>query len=249
VSNQTIRTPKTTALTCAALLLSFAGQVSAQRNIENGKEIFRRDCAVCHGAYGEVSNEVVPNILGQYPGYLLTQMAAFLSTDPKTHRGGVAGSLKQSILSEESVEDIQDIVAWLGTIEYNVVGESKEEADARGELAANGWWLANFAGCGNCHGDDFMGLRVRNPGTGELDPGIGDPFTPKLVGLKGGYIQRQLENYQSGDRAGGMSAMKHIMAPLFQTPRMIQAIGVYAEDVHILPVLGPGDAVEQETDQ
>jgi cytochrome c553 len=140
-------------------------------------------------------------------------------------------------------------VAWLGTIEYNVVGESKEEADARGELAANGWWLANFAGCGNCHGDDFMGLRVRNPGTGELDPDIGGPFTPKLVGLKGDYIQRQLEAYQSGRRAGGMSAMKHIMAPLFQTPRMIQAIGVYAEDVHILPVLGPGDAVEQETDQ
>lgn len=240
---------KTTALACAAWFLLLSGQAFAQRDFENGKEIFKRDCAVCHGAYGEVSNEVVPNLLGQYPGYLLTQMAAFLSDDPKSHRGGVAGSLKRSILSEESVEDIQDIVAWLGTIEYEVVGESKEEAEARGELAANGWWLANFAGCGNCHGDDFMGLRVRNPATGELDPDIGGPFTPKLVGLKHDYIQRQLQNYQSGTRAGGMSAMKHIMAPLFQTPRMIQAIGVYAEDVHILPVLSPEEVAEQETNQ
>jgi cytochrome c553 len=216
-------------------LILFNGLCFAE-DLENGKTIYLKVCASCHGQYGEVSNEVIPNILGQYPGYLLTQMAAFLSDDPKQARQGVAGNLKRSILSEISVEDIEDIVAWLGTIEYTIVGASKAEADARGELAANGWWLANFAGCGNCHGDDFQGLRVRNPGTGELDPEVGAPFTPKLVGLKHGYLTRQLKAYQNGNRAGGMSAMKHIMAPLFQTPRMMQAIGVYAEDVHIVPV-------------
>jgi cytochrome c553 len=218
-----------------ASLIFLSGLCFAE-DLENGKAIYLEVCASCHGQYGEVSNEVVPNILGQYPGYLLTQMAAFLSDDPKQARQGVAGNLKRSILSEISVEDIEDIVAWLGTIEYTIVGASKAEADARGELAANGWWLANFAGCGNCHGDDFQGLRVRNPGTGELDPEVGAPFTPKLVGLKHGYLTRQLKAYQNGNRAGGMSAMKHIMAPLFQTPRMMQAIGVYAEDVHIVPV-------------
>lgn len=78
---------------------------------------------------------------------------------------------------------------------------------------------------------------MRNPGTGLLDPDIGDPFTPKLVGLKYEYLIRQLQAYQHGRRAGGMSAMKHVMAPLFQTPRMMQAIGQYAEDVHIVPVI------------
>lgn len=216
-------------------LILFHGLCFAE-DVENGEAIYLKVCASCHGQYGEISNEVIPNILGQYPGYLLTQMAAFLSDDPKQARQGVAGNLKRSILSEISVEDIEDIVAWLGTIEYTIVGASKAEADARGELAANGWWLANFAGCGNCHGDDFQGLRVRNPGTGELDPEVGAPFTPKLVGLKHGYLVRQLQAYQNGNRAGGMAAMKHIMAPLFQTPRMMQAIGVYAEDVHIIPV-------------
>ena len=220
------------------LLLSVAGMsVNAGDNVENGKNLYARDCAVCHGDYGEVSNSVVPNLLGQYPGYMLTQIEAFLSDDPKNARGGIAGSLKRSILLDHSVQDIRDIIAYLDSIEYKVVGASKEDAEARGELATNGWWLANFAGCGNCHGDDFQGLRVRNPGTGEIDPDVGAPFTPKLVALRYDYIKRQLQAYQYGRRAGGMSAMKHVMAPLFQTPRMLQAIGVYAEDVHVVPMI------------
>jgi cytochrome c553 len=219
------------------MMVSLIVPALAEENPENGKSLFAEHCAVCHGEYGEISNEVIPNILGQYKGYMLTQMQAFLSDDPKSARGGIAGSLKRSILLDLSVQDIKDIVEYLGTIEYKVVGASKEEAEARGELATNGWWLANFAGCGNCHGDDFQGLRVRNPGTGLLDPDIGDPFTPKLVGLKYEYLIRQLQAYQHGRRAGGMSAMKHVMAPLFQTPRMMQAIGQYAEDVHVVPVV------------
>jgi len=219
-----------------ALLLCV--DLYAADDVKNGKAVYDDVCATCHGRYGETSNEVIPNILGQYPGYLLSQMAAFLSDDPKAARRGVGGNLKRSILSEIKVQDIKDIVAYLGTIKYRVVGASKKEAEARGELAANGWWLANYAGCGNCHGDDFQGLRVREPGTGEIDPGIGAPFTPKLVGLKYEYLVRQLQAYQDGRRAGGMSAMKHIMAPLFQTPRMMQAIGVYARDVRVVPVPG-----------
>jgi cytochrome c553 len=226
-----------------ALLLSNISY--AEVNLNNGKAVYKQACATCHGEYGEVSNEVIPNILGQYPAYMLTQMAAFLADDPKESRGGVAGNLNRSILSGLTVEDIQDVVAYLGTIEYRIVGASKEEAESRGELAANGWWLANYAGCGNCHGDDFQGLRVRNPGTGELDPGVGTPMTPKLVGLKYEYLVRQLRAYQSGDRAGGLSAMKHIMAPLFQSPRMMQAIGVYAEEVSIVPVIDAESGAQQ----
>jgi cytochrome c553 len=225
--------------------LLFCNTPYAEEDLNNGKAVYKQECATCHGDYGEVSNEVIPNILGQYPAYLLTQMAAFLSDDPKESRRGVAGNLKRSILSGLTVEDVQDVVAYLGTIEYMIVGASKEEAESRGELAANGWWLANYAGCGNCHGDDFQGLRVRNPGTGELDPGVGAPMTPKLVGLKYEYLVRQLRTYQSGERAGGMSAMKHIMAPLFQTPRMMQAIGVYAEGVSIVPVVDSNSGEQQ----
>ena len=223
----------------------FSSILYAETNLSNGKEVYKQECATCHGEYGEVSNEVIPNILGQYPAYLLTQMAAFLADDPKESRRGVAGNLKRSILSGLTVEDVRDVVAYLGTIEYKIIGASKEEAEARGVLAANGWWLANFAGCGNCHGDDFQGLRVRNPGTGELDPDVGAPMTPKLVGLKYEYLVRQLSAYQSGDRAGGLSAMKHIMAPLFQTPRMMQAIGVYAEAVSIVPVTNAESGAQQ----
>jgi len=232
-----VSTPGIRSLAAAGMLIWWIAGAGAEENIDNGEALFTKNCAVCHGQYGETSDDVIPNLLGQYPAYMLGQIQAFLSDDPMDARRGIAGSLKRSILLDRSVDDIQDIVAYLDSIDYKIIGASKKEAEARGELATNGWWLANFAGCGNCHGDDFQGLRVRNPGTGELDPDVGAPFTPKLVGLKYGYLKRQLQAYQYGRRAGGMSAMKHAMAPLFQTPRMLQAIGAYAEDVHIVPVL------------
>lgn len=221
----------------ATILLSISSTASAIDDSSNGKQLYKSHCSNCHGTYGEVSNDVVPNILGQYPGYMLTQIRGFLTDDPKQARGGIPGKVKRSIFSNLTVQEIRDIVAYIGSIEYKIVGASKQETESRGELAMGGWWLANFAGCGNCHGDDQQGLRVRNPATGELDPDVGAPLTPKLVGLKYGYIKRQLKAYETGQRAGGMAAMKHIMAPLFQTPRMLQAIGEYAKDVHIVPVL------------
>ena len=229
-------TAGSSALAVLALLLLCA-PAAADDDLARGARLFGEKCVVCHGTYGEVSNEVIPNILGQYSAYMLTQMQAFLSDDPRSARSGVAGSLKRSLLLDLSVHDIQDIIAYLDTIEYRVVGASRAEAEARGDLALNGWWLANYAGCGNCHGDNFQGLRVRNPGTGEIDPEIGAPFTPKLIGLKYEYLMRQLDAYQDGRRAGGMSGMKHVMAPLFKTPRMMRAIGAYAEGVEIVPIV------------
>jgi cytochrome c553 len=211
--------------------------VLAEDDKGKGQQLFAGHCASCHGQYGEVSNEVIPNLLGQYPGYMLSQLANFVSPDPKTARRGVAGELKRSLLLELTAQDFRDIVTYLDSIEYNVVGASEEEAKARGKLALQGWWLGNYAGCGNCHGDDQMGLRVRNPANGELDPTIYAPFTPKLMALTGEYIDRQLRNYQDGRRAGGMAAMKHIMAPLFRTPRLIQALGEYAKGVSVVPLV------------
>jgi len=211
--------------------------VLAEDDKGKGQQLFAGHCASCHGQYGEVSNEVIPNLLGQYPGYMLSQLANFVSSDPKTARRGVAGELKRSLLLELTAQDFRDIVTYLDSIEYKVVGASEEEAKARGKLALQGWWLGNYAGCGNCHGDDQMGLRVRNPANGELDSTIYAPFTPKLMALTGEYIDRQLRNYQDGRRAGGMAAMKHIMAPLFRTPRLIQALGEYAKGVSVVPLV------------
>ena len=223
------------AVLSVSLLYPAAGQ--SADDPDKGQALFAENCASCHGQYGEVSNEVVPNILGQYPGYMLSQLAGFVSPDPETTRGGVAGNMKRSVLLDLSGQDLRDIVSYLDSLDYKVVGATEEEAKSRGDLAYQGWWLANYAGCGNCHGDDQMGLRVRDPATGSFDPTIYAPFTPKLMALKGEYIDRQLANYQSGQRANGMGAMKHIMAPLFRTPRLIQAIGEYAKGVRVVPII------------
>jgi cytochrome c553 len=233
-------------LICLAVgaCLGLATAALAVDDPKNGKELFAQRCASCHGEYGEASTAVIPNILGQYPGYVLTQLAAFVATDPDATRGGSAGNMKRSILLELSVQDFRDIVSYLESIPYEVVGASEVEAKSRGDLAYQGWWLANYAGCGNCHGDDQKGLRMRDPATGELDPLVYAPFTPKLMALKGDYIERQLINYRDGVRGGGMSAMKHSMAPLFLTPRLLQAISAYAEDVYVVPQVEKMDVTQ-----
>ncbi len=66
------------AIPLALLLLSHTPALAVE-NTANGKALFAEKCEVCHGQYGEISDEVIPNLLGQYPGYLLTQMQAFLS--------------------------------------------------------------------------------------------------------------------------------------------------------------------------
>ncbi|MEH6471890.1 MAG: c-type cytochrome [Halopseudomonas sp.] len=218
-----------------ALCLGSISLASAE-DLVQGKALYLERCSTCHGNYGEISTDVVPNLLGQYPGYMLTQLHGFLSEDPKTRRGGPAGNFKRSILMGLDADNLHDIVGYLDSIEYRVEGATQADAKARGELAMAGWWLANYAGCGNCHGDNQMGVNVRSPLTGEIDPTVQVPLTPKLVALKGGYIDRQLAAYMSGQRAGGMAGMKHIMAPLFRTPRLIQAVGAYAEGVSVIPV-------------
>lgn len=233
------------ALFLTAILAVGVANARDADNAKNGKVVYARFCASCHGDYGEISNDVIPNILGQYPGYVLQQLAFFVDPDPESARGGVAGSVKRSILLELTIQDFRDIVAYLDIIPYDVTGASEDEAKSRGDLAYQGWWLANYAGCGNCHGDDQKGLRLRDPETGELDPTIYAPFTPKLMGLRGPYIERQLRNYMDGRRAGGLASMKHTMAPLFLTPRLIQAIGEYAKDVHVVPRIGAGNAGEE----
>ena len=101
-----------------AFIFLFHASVFAQENIANGKVLFAQKCAVCHGKYGEVSNEVIPNILGQYPEYMLGQMHAFLSDDPKSARAGVAGRMKRSLLSDLSAQDIADVRAYISTVKY-----------------------------------------------------------------------------------------------------------------------------------
>ena len=184
-----------------SVLAVVASAALADDDKDRGQVLYGQFCESCHGKYGEVSNEVIPNILGQYPGYMLSQLANFASPDPETARRGVAGDLKRSILLELTVQDFRDIVTYLDSIEYKVVGASEAEAKARGELAFQGWWLANYAGCGNCHGDDQMGLRVRDPQTGELDPTIYAPFTPEIDGAEW-RLHRPAAAELSGREAG-----------------------------------------------
>jgi len=51
------------AVIMGALLLG--GNVIAGEDLSNGEAKYNEVCATCHGNYGEISDDVIPNILGQ----------------------------------------------------------------------------------------------------------------------------------------------------------------------------------------
>ena len=81
-------------------------------DVDNGGKVYQKQCATCHGKTG-TGRGPIPMIVGQYTNYLMKQMKAFLNAerahDEETPKEGVLYGLKE--------QDLQDIVAYLTTLQ------------------------------------------------------------------------------------------------------------------------------------
>jgi cytochrome c553 len=84
----------------------------AAGNIENGKAVYQKNCAVCHGKTGQ-GRGMFPMLVGQYTNYLQKQIAAYLAADrPHDEEGAKTG-----VLYTLKASDIQDVLAYLTTLQ------------------------------------------------------------------------------------------------------------------------------------
>jgi cytochrome c553 len=84
----------------------------AAGNIENGKAVYQKNCAVCHGKTGQ-GRGMFPMLVGQYTNYLQKQIAAYLEADrPHDEEGAKTG-----VLYTLKAGDIQDVLAYLTTLQ------------------------------------------------------------------------------------------------------------------------------------
>lgn len=81
-------------------------------DIDNGGKIYQKQCAVCHGKQGK-GRGMFPMIAGQYIVYLQKQIGAFLKAD----RPHDEDSAKVGVLYGLSAQDIQDVMAYLTTLQ------------------------------------------------------------------------------------------------------------------------------------
>ncbi|MBS3917059.1 MAG: c-type cytochrome [Sulfuritalea sp.] len=83
----------------------------AEGDIVNGKAIYQKECASCHARDGRGRGKF-PMLIGQYTGYLMKQAEAYIKGERPHDEEGPVG-----ILNKLKMQDIQDILAYLTSIQ------------------------------------------------------------------------------------------------------------------------------------
>ncbi len=160
-----------------ALLFPTAGFGA---DIASGKALYA-PCVTCHGADGEGNTALgAPALAGQSEDYLVRQLKNYQrgirGTDPADIGGAQMRPMAATLADDEAVADVAAYIASLDAI----VPEATLSGDP-----ANGAKLY-VSRCGACHADKGQGNDAL--------------FAPRLTGLRGSYIVRQVRNFQSGTR-------------------------------------------------
>ena len=93
------------ALPAALLVVPIA--VSAA-DVEAGRATVATVCAACHGANGISVSDTIPNLAGQRPGYLQTQLKALKD-------GSRRNPIMNAIATQLSTTDIENVAAWFSS--------------------------------------------------------------------------------------------------------------------------------------
>jgi cytochrome c553 len=153
-------------------------------------------CTACHGAEGNSSNALWPNLAGQNAPYILAQLQAFKSGD----RSDPLMSSQAMLLSDEDMANLAVYFESLPAAAQSVADVSLLE---RGEaLYRGGNKEQEASACMACHGPT----------------GRGNPAAkyPALQGQHAAYTAKQLNDYASGARTsdGKTHMMRNIAANL-----------------------------------
>lgn len=103
-------------------------------------------CALCHGLFGVSANARFPNLAGQEPVYIETQIQSFLAGTRYNDGGQMA-----SIVTELKPQDIPVVVEWFST---------QDPPAPAPEGSTAGRSLFETRNCGVCHdsGTPYMGV-------------------------------------------------------------------------------------------
>ena len=83
----------------------------AEGNVDNGKAIYQKQCASCHGKTGKGRGKF-PMLVGKYTNYLMNQMDAYVKGERPHDDNDSRG-----ILAELKAGDLQDILAYITTLQ------------------------------------------------------------------------------------------------------------------------------------
>lgn len=186
-----------------AIFLLYEPSIAQQGNVEAGKA-GSQTCVACHGADGQGISAQFPNLAGQVPGYITTQLAKFKSGERKDPVMAVFSA-------NLSPQDMMDLDAYYGSLESklgSITSAQKDDALAGGKIYRAGYKPFSIPACMSCHGPSGHGIP---------------PNYPRISGQHAEYIEKQLLAFKSGTRKD--SVMNPIAFSLSQ--QQIKELSLY----------------------
>ena len=158
---------------------------ASHEEIAEGKRLAEKMCASCHGADGISTNEGVPNLASQRPGYLYLELKAYQSGA----RGDSAMADSVKFLNDDAIVKLAAYFASLDPAQPSAPGARKANLDpVQAGKAATGM-------CAGCHGETGVSKT---------------PGSPNLAGLDPKYLVLAMKAYQRGQRKNDL--MKSLLA-------------------------------------
>jgi cytochrome c553/uncharacterized protein (DUF302 family) len=150
-------------------------------DLANGERI-NRNCALCHGHYGQgTPNRASPRLAGQNAEYL-----AKATKDFRDGKRQAPTMVVTSGLHQFTDKDIDDVSAYLAQVD--VPGAALIDVQQSGGDPAKG--VKSYKECKNCHGTDGMGKP--------------DKKVPRIAGQHANYMFQQMKLFQWRKREHGL---------------------------------------------
>lgn len=163
-------------------------------------------CASCHGPDGNSIAPTFPNLAGQVPGYIASQLAKYKTG--KRENAVMAGMAQP--LSEQDMADLDAYFSAQQAKAGNLPTADQELALEGQDLYRGGYAPLQIAACMSCHGPNGHGVP---------------PHFPRLAGQHRDYSTQQLLAFKSGKRMSYREIMTQIAFRMSE--RQIQAVSAY----------------------
>lgn len=169
-------------------------------------------CKSCHGAKGKGNPQAkFPRLAGQNPEYMVKQMKDFASGDRANY------PTMKNIAKGMSEQEMRDVAAYYAQQDVSVAGsDASEDVLAMGERIANaGISEENVPACTSCHGPKGQGVP---------------PVFPQIAGQHASYIEKQINDWEAGNRANDPADMMAEIAPKL-SDEQLKAVAAYFSTV------------------
>ncbi|HUX65281.1 c-type cytochrome [Sulfuricella sp.] len=182
----------------------------AKADPAKAQQIVNTVCIACHGADGNSPVAANPKLASQHPDYLNKQLANFKSGERKN-------PIMTGMVAALTPEDMKNLAAYFGGQKQAPAAAKDKALATQGEKIYRGGVAAmGVPACSGCHGPAGSGIPT---------------MFPRLAGQHGEYIETQLKNFRTGERANDPGNMMQMVA-MKMSDKDMKAVAEYITGLH-----------------